>query len=70
MRIKIKVHVNSKQEKIVKISEGEFEVWIKERPIENKANKYLEKLFKKYFEKEVKIIKGLKSKNKILELMY
>jgi len=45
-----------------------FEVWIKEKPIEGKANSYLEKFLKKYFGKNVKVIKGLKSKNKIVEV--
>jgi len=66
MKFKVKVHANSKQEKIVKKDEGDFEVWIKEKPTDNKANLYLEKLFKNYFGKEVKVVRGLKSKNKIL----
>lgn len=69
MNIKIKVHTNSKKEKIVKISEKEYGIWIKEKPIDNKANKYLEKFLKKYFKQEVRIVKGFKSRNKVVELM-
>jgi uncharacterized protein (TIGR00251 family) len=68
MKLKIKVHANSSQEKIEKISENSFEVWIKERAVDNKANKYLEKFLKKYFDKEVKIKSGFTSKNKIVEI--
>jgi len=69
MKLKIKLHPNSSQEKIVKSNENEFEVWIKEKPIEGKANSYLEKFLKKEFGVKVKIIKGLKSRNKVVELI-
>lgn len=68
MKIKIKLHPNSSQEKITKISETDYEVWLKEKPIEDKANKALEKFLKKYFKRQVKIVSGLKSKNKIVEI--
>ncbi len=68
MKIKIKLHPNSSQEKIEKIDSNNYEVWIKEQPIKGKANKYLEKFLKKYFKKEVKIISGLSSRKKIVEI--
>lgn len=68
MKIKVKVHANSSQEKIDRKSEEEFEVWIKEKPLEGKANVSLEKLLKKYFNVDVKIVRGLKSRNKIFEV--
>ena len=68
MKIKIKVHPNSSQEKIKNISTNEFEVWLKEKPLGNKANESLIKFLKKYFKKPVKIISGLKSRNKIVEI--
>ena len=69
MKIKIKLHSNSSQKKIERIDEDKFEVWIKEKPIENKANVTLIKFLKKYFNRDIKIIKGLKSKNKIIEVL-
>ncbi|MFA5953209.1 MAG: DUF167 family protein [Candidatus Pacearchaeota archaeon] len=69
MKIKIKVHANSSQEKIVKINEEEFEVWIKQKPIDGKANIFLEKLLKNYFKKSVKLIKGITSQIKIFEFI-
>jgi len=68
IKIKIKLHANSSREKIEKLEENKYEVWIKEKPIDNKANIYLEKLLKKYFKKHVRVIKGMKSKNKVVEV--
>jgi len=68
MQIKIKLHPNSSQEKIEKLFEESYEVWIKEKPLDNKANLALEKFLKQYFNKNVKVVKGLKSRNKIIEL--
>ena len=68
MKLKIKLHPGNSREKIEKISDDSYEVWIKEKPINGKANYYLEKFLKKHFEKNVKIIKGLKSKNKVVEI--
>lgn len=67
MKIEIKLHPGSSQEKLEKISEGKFEVWIKEKPIDGKANESLVKFLKKQGMK-TKIISGLTSRNKILEL--
>ena len=68
MKIKIKVHPNSSQEKIKDLSNKELEIWIKKKPVNNKANARLIKLLKDYFKKEVKIVSGLSSKNKIAEI--
>lgn len=68
MKIKIKVHSNSSQEKIEKISPDFYEVWIKEKPINNKANSELVKILRKYFKKEISIKSGFASKNKIVEI--
>ena len=68
MKIKIKLHPSSSQEKIIKMSKNSYEVWIREKPIENKANKSLEKFLKKYLKKRVRIISGFKTRNKIIEV--
>ncbi|MBR9702369.1 DUF167 domain-containing protein [Candidatus Pacearchaeota archaeon] len=68
MKLKVKLHPNSSQEKIEKISDMEYEVWIKEKPIDGKANVKLVKLLKKYLGKEVKIKSGLTSRRKIVEV--
>ena len=68
MRIKVKVKPNSGKEEIKQISEDEFIVNLKKPAEDNKANLELIKFLKKYFKKEVKFIRGLKSKDKILEV--
>ncbi|MFW5846778.1 MAG: DUF167 domain-containing protein [Nanoarchaeota archaeon] len=72
MKINVKLHPNSSQEKISRIqnSENNYEVWIKEKPIDNKANISIIKFLKKYFKaKKINIKSGLKSKNKVIEII-
>jgi len=69
MRILIKVHSNTSQEKIEKLSNKDFNVWIKEKPIDGKANFVLERLLRKYFNAECKIVSGFSSKKKIVEVL-
>jgi uncharacterized protein (TIGR00251 family) len=69
MRIKIKLHPSSSQEKIEEIEKDKtYEVWIKEKPIDGKANEELVKILKKYFKKQVTILSGLTSRNKIVDV--
>ena len=67
--IKVKVKPNSGKQEIEKISETEFVVRLKKPAEDNKANLELLKLMKKYFKKEARILRGLKSKEKILEVI-
>jgi uncharacterized protein len=68
MKIFVKVHSKSGKEEIKKINEENYEVWLKSEAKENKANIELLKLLSKYFKREVKIMKGLTSRNKIIML--
>lgn len=68
MKIKLKVHANSSREKVEKISEKEYGIWIKEKPIEGKANKSIEILLKEYFGKNCKITSGFISNIKFVEV--
>ena len=67
MRIKVKIHPGSSQEKIVLVSDCEYEVWIKEKPIDGKANLALEKFLKKEIGFRGKVVLGFTSRIKILE---
>jgi len=67
-KIKVKIHPNSSREEVVKIKDEEYEVWIKESPLEGKANIALEKILKKYFRKQCKIVFGFKSRKKVIEV--
>lgn len=69
MKISIKLHPNSSQEKIKEIEKDkDYEIWIKEKPVDGKANEELLKLLKKHFKKEVKIVSGFKSRKKTVEI--
>lgn len=69
MKINVKLHPNSSQEKIVQLKKDEFEVWIREKPIMRKANSYLEKFLKKELKNNFKLVKGFKSRNKVFEVL-
>ena len=69
MKIHIKLHPNSSLEKIEKISDKEYGVWVKEKPIDGKANEELVKILKRYFKgKEIKITSGFSSRKKIIDI--
>ena len=68
MMLKIRAKPNSKKQEIRKISEKEYIISLKENAENNKANLELLKVMKKYLRKDIKIIKGLRSRNKIIEV--
>lgn len=71
MLIKIKVFPGSKREEIIKKSEGNFEVRIKEKPERGLANRGVIKILSAYFKipkSKVRLIKGFKQRNKILKI--
>jgi len=68
MILKIKVKVNQPKTEI--IEKGEiWKVNVKAKPENNKANEEIIKFFSKIFKKDVKIIRGMKAKQKILEVV-
>jgi uncharacterized protein (TIGR00251 family) len=68
MKLKIKVKINQPKTEIVEKGEV-WKVNVKAKPQENKANKEIIKFFSRMFKKKVVITKGLKSKEKILEIV-
>jgi len=67
MKIKVKVKPGSGRSEVVE--EGRvLRISLKSNAEDNKANLELIKLLKKYFKKDIKIIKGLKSRDKIVEI--
>lgn len=68
MLFKVLVKTNSKENKI-ELKDGIYFVSIKEKPIEGKANRAIIKLFKKELNKNIRIVKGLKSSEKMIELI-
>jgi len=68
MIIQVKVYPSSGREEIEKLNEKEYKVYLKKPAEDNKANIELLKMLKRYFKVEARIIKGLTSKNKIVEI--
>lgn len=71
MRIYIKTIPRASRNKIEKISEGEYKVWLTAAPINNKANEKLVEVLADYFaisKSLIKIIGGKTSKTKIIEI--
>lgn len=71
MKIKVIVKPNAKHEKIEKISENEFRVWVKAPPIDNKANEAVINALSSYFhipKYSISLVHGSKGKTKLFDL--
>jgi uncharacterized protein (TIGR00251 family) len=68
MIIHVRVYPHSGKVEIIQLSEKDYKVYLKKPAIENKANLELLKYLKRYFKKEVCLIKGVNSRDKIIEL--
>ena len=71
MKIFVKAKANSRQEKIEKISDNSFVVWVKEPPQKGLANKAVARVLADYFAKspsEVELLSGFSSKQKLFEV--
>ncbi len=72
MRFFIKVKTRAKENKIEKIGDNRFGVWVKELPVEGKANEAVLRAMAKYFGTSVsmvKIVSGRASRQKIIEIL-
>ena len=71
MKIFVKVKSGAKQEKIEKVDQNHFVVFVKERPIKGQANKAVIKALADYFKvskSEVHIASGLTSPQKTIQI--
>ena len=68
MMIQVKVYPSSGKEEILKLGDNEYKVYLKKPAEDNKANIELLKLLKRHFKADVRIVKGLTSRNKIISL--
>ena len=69
-RIKVKVIPNAKKNEVLK-QEEKFKIYITASPVSGKANKALIKLLAVYFKVKkncVKIVKGEKGREKVIEI--
>ncbi len=69
MIISARIKTKAKKEKIEKIGENSYKVSVRAAPKDNKANLAVIKLIKKEFGQKARIIKGKKTKNKLIELL-
>jgi len=72
MKIFIKARPSAREEKVEKISETNFVVWVKEPPVKNKANKAIIKALAQYFNiasSGVVLVAGSSSRQKIFEVI-
>ena len=65
--LKLKVKPNSRKTEILREEGNEIVLAVKSKPENNKANLEVIKFFSKMFKTKVKIVRGLKSKNKIID---
>jgi uncharacterized protein (TIGR00251 family) len=68
VKVTIKVKPKSSRSEIVK-EEDSYVAYLKSVPDKGKANMELLKIAKKYFGKEIKIVRGFTSKTKVLEII-
>ena len=72
VKINVKAKPNSREEKVEKIDENNFVVFVKEPPIKGKANEAIRNALAMYFKiasARVKITAGYTSRNKIIEIL-
>ena len=71
MKIFVKVKPYAKEERIEKIDEDNFLVWVKEKPTEGRANKKAIEVLAKAFgiaKSNVVLLKGQTSRQKVFEI--
>ena len=71
MKISLKVSAKSKQNKIVKISDAEYRVYVTAAPERGKANEKVRELLAKYFgvpKSSIRIVRGETSNKKLVEI--
>lgn len=72
MRIYVKIHPKTSQNKVKKISEGEYEVWVTAPPVDGKANDMLIQILSEYLDipkSSLKIIAGKTARVKIIDIL-
>ena len=72
MKIFVSIKPNAKVKKVEKINKSHFKVWVKESPVDGKANFALIKALAGYFDiapSRVEIISGHFLKKKVVEII-
>lgn len=66
MRMEIKVNANSRKDEVVE--DSVLTVNVRAPPDNNRANIAVIKLLEDYFDRRVRIVSGLKSRKKVIEI--
>ncbi|MCL4538636.1 MAG: DUF167 domain-containing protein [Bacteroidetes bacterium] len=72
MYLKIKLHPNSKKNDVLRKAEDSFEVFVKAKPVEGKANEALLETLSDFLgipRSRLRLVRGAVSRNKIVERM-
>ena len=72
MRIFIEAKSGSKNQKVTKLSDSNFEISVRERPISGKANEAILKSLSDYLKvpkSKIRLISGQTSRHKVAEIM-
>ncbi|EKD49252.1 MAG: hypothetical protein ACD_63C00208G0002 [uncultured bacterium] len=73
LKLRVKVIPNARNIRVKEIADGSLKVWLVERAEKGKANKALIKILADYFGLEkgkIKIVKGEKSREKVIEVCF
>ncbi len=71
MKIFVKLKIKSSQEKVEKVDDKNYKIWVKEPPVNGRANKALIEVLADYFDtskSSIRILRGHKSRKKIIEI--
>ena len=72
MLIKVKVRANSKKEEVTQKDKNTFQIKVREKPIQGKANARAKTLLAEYLKippENLRLKKGAKQRNKIFEII-
>jgi uncharacterized protein len=68
--LKVKAHPNSKKNSVVKRAEDSFEVFVRAKPVEGKANDAILELLSEYLKisrSKLRLVRGAMAHNKLVE---
>lgn len=71
MKISVKVKASSSREKVERIDDSNYAVWVKAKPADGKANEAVIKALAGHFgtaKSNINLLRGQASKHKILEI--
>lgn len=71
MKVSVKVQLRASKERVVKSPDGSLKVYLREAPVDGKANQALIEVLSDYYgvkKKDIRITKGVTSRQKLVEI--